>query len=304
MCCCQSCTFCLKCERAVTKERPSKLKLKREINFVKGVSIVDHCVFAQNVPSAPNVAHVKPVGGCLQDFWQKWSLLGANPRVVSILKDRYILPFKIRPPLVRAVDNQWICKPHQELLPEGGFACTDHQESGREGKGSDLSSFLQQDIHCPQTKSEMAANLGPQCSKQIFERKNIQNGDPRDNSNLLITRGMGDIAGFQRRLFPHSSTLLVQEIPPVSLPKPDILVLDSSLLPLNSSYGVHLCGQRGQVNGSISGYKDPPVPRRLVDSSPHQRILPPGHPVPPRPLPGVGLGSESPKIGVGTQAGV
>ena len=68
---------------------------------MKGVSIVDQCVFAQNLPSAPMVAHVKPVGGRLQDFWQKWSLLGANPRVVSILKDGYILPFKLRPPLVR-----------------------------------------------------------------------------------------------------------------------------------------------------------------------------------------------------------
>ena len=107
----------------------------------------------------------------------------------------------------------------------------------------------------------MAANLGPQCSTQIFEHKNIQNGDPRDNSNLLATRGMGDIAGFQRRLFPHSSTLPVQEIPLVSLPKPDIPVPGSPLWPLNSSYGVHLCGLGGQVNGSISGYKDPPVPR-------------------------------------------
>ena len=76
-------------------------KSKREINSVKGVSIVGHCVFAQIVPSALKVAHVKPVGGRLQNFWQVWSLLGANPRVVSILKDGYILPFKIRPPLVR-----------------------------------------------------------------------------------------------------------------------------------------------------------------------------------------------------------
>ena len=39
-------------------------------------------------------------------------------------------------------------------------------------------------------------------------------------------------------------------------------------------------------------------------SSPHQRILPPGHPIPPRPLPGVGLGDEPSKIIVGTQTGV
>ena len=71
---------------------------------------------------------------------------------------------------------------------------------------------------------------------------------------------MGDIAGFQRRLFPHTSTHPVPKVPP--------------------------------------------VPRRLVDSSSHQRILPPGHPIPHRPLPGVGLDSEPPKIRVGTQTGV
>ena len=76
----------------------------------------------------------------------------------------------------------------------------------------------------------MVANLGPQCSKLIFERKIIQNGDPRDNSNLLATRVMGDIAGFQQRLFPHPSTLQVQKVPPVSLPEQDIPVPGSSSL--------------------------------------------------------------------------
>ena len=76
-------------------------KTKREINTVKGVSIVDHCAFPQNVHSAHNVAHAQLLGGRLQNFCQTWSLLGANPRVVSILKDRYILPFKLRPPLLR-----------------------------------------------------------------------------------------------------------------------------------------------------------------------------------------------------------
>ena len=87
-------------------------------------------------------------------------------------------------------------------------------------------------------------------------------------------------------------------------PKPVIPVSSPPFWLLNSSYGVHLCGQRGQVNGSVQGYKDPPVPRRLVDSSPHLRILPPGHPFPPHPLPGAGLDSEPPKIRVGTQTGV
>ena len=76
-------------------------KAKRKINSVKGASIVGHCVFAQNVPNVPNVAHAQLVGGRLQNFWQTWAFLGANPRVVSILKHGYILPFKLGPPLVQ-----------------------------------------------------------------------------------------------------------------------------------------------------------------------------------------------------------
>ena len=150
----------------------------------------------------------------------------------------------------------------------------------------------------------MASSLRPQCSKQIFERKNIQNGNTRDNSDFPTTGRMGDIAGFQRRLFPHPHPHRVPEISRVPLPKPVLPVQGPPLWLLNSSYGVHLRGQRGQVNGSIPGYKDPPVPRRLVDSSPYQRIMPPGPPIPPRPLSGVGLGSKPSKVGTGTQTGV
>ena len=46
--------------------------MKTEINFVKGVSIADHCVFAQNV------ANGQLVGDRLQNFWKTWSLLGEN----------------------------------------------------------------------------------------------------------------------------------------------------------------------------------------------------------------------------------
>ena len=65
------------------------------IKSVKGVSCVSHCL------SAPLVKD-PPVGGHLQMFWQVWLSLGSNPRVVSILKEGYSLPFKVQPPLSRS----------------------------------------------------------------------------------------------------------------------------------------------------------------------------------------------------------
>ena len=76
--------------------------MKREVKHVKGVSCVVPCLSAPNVQSAPSVANNPSVGGRLQKFWQVWEKLGSNPRVVSILKEGYTLPFKMRPLLTRS----------------------------------------------------------------------------------------------------------------------------------------------------------------------------------------------------------
>ena len=71
------------------------LNSQNTIKYVKNASFVNHCVFA------PSVANVQSVGGRLQNFWKIWALKGGNPKVVSILKEGYVLPFKVRPPLIR-----------------------------------------------------------------------------------------------------------------------------------------------------------------------------------------------------------
>ena len=83
------------------KDVRPKLKIKSQIKCVKSASFVGHFVSAPNVPNVPNVASVQPVGGRLQSFWEIWAHKGANPKVMSILKEGYALPFKVRPPLVR-----------------------------------------------------------------------------------------------------------------------------------------------------------------------------------------------------------
>ena len=79
--------------------RPSHSQI--EIKSVNSALSVNQCLFAPNVTNAPCVAKNPPVGGRLQLFWQVWLSLGSNPRVVSILREGYQLPFKERPPLAR-----------------------------------------------------------------------------------------------------------------------------------------------------------------------------------------------------------
>ena len=87
--------------RQPQKKGLSPLSEIKETNSVNCVSFVDHCVSAPTVPNAHNVVPAPLVGGRLQPFWQTWARLGANSRVVSILKEGYVLPFKLKPPLVR-----------------------------------------------------------------------------------------------------------------------------------------------------------------------------------------------------------
>ena len=241
------------------------------------------------------------MGGRLQKFWQKWSLLGANPRVVSILKEGYILPFKIRPPLVRdPLIVSGYANPIRNLYLKEALHVLIHKKAVERVRVRTSLAFFSRLFIVPKPNQKWRPIQDLSALNKFLSVKTSKMETP-DNPNLLTTRGMVDITGFQRRLFPHSNTQPVPGIPPVSLQKPNIPVPGLALWPLNSSYGVHLRGQRGQVDGSIAGYKGPPVPRRLVDSSPYQRVLPPGHPVPPRPLPGFGLGGESTKFRVGTQ---
>ena len=66
---------------------------------MKGVCFASHCLSAPPVLNVHNVVEKHPVGGRLQKFWQVWLSLGSNPRVVSVLREGYNLPFKMRPPL-------------------------------------------------------------------------------------------------------------------------------------------------------------------------------------------------------------
>ena len=69
---------------------------------MNSVSCVTQLYPVQPVVNAPNVVQNLPVGARLQSFWKTWLNLGADPKVVQILREGYTLPFRIRLQLTRS----------------------------------------------------------------------------------------------------------------------------------------------------------------------------------------------------------
>ena len=63
--------------------------------FCKSVS------FCPSYDKYPQCCRRSACGARLQKFWQVWAQNGSSPRVVSILKEGYNLPFRLKPPLTR-----------------------------------------------------------------------------------------------------------------------------------------------------------------------------------------------------------
>ena len=263
-----SCTYCNKV--AVTKER-RKAKIKDQ----KSNKVCEKCFFCRSLcfcskcSKCPQCCKCPTSGGTSSEFLGNMGSQRCKPQSSVHFKGGLCSPLQSQTSLGKgSPDSKWLCKPHQRLPLARSCTSSDREKGSREGQGSNLTSLFQQTVHCPKAEPQVAADLGSQYSKSVFMRKNIQNGDSRDNPDLSTTRGVGDIARFQRRLLSHSNSLHIPKIPQVPLSEPVVPVSGTSLWPVNSSHGVHGCGQRGQVNGSVTGYKNPPVPRRRLIRAP------------------------------------
>ena len=128
---------------------------------------------------------------------------------------------------------------------------------------------------------------GSEHPEHIFKHGVVQNGDPRDNQNLHTGRGVGHIHRLQGRIFPYSHSQSCKEVHVFSHPGSVLPVQGPTLWPVHSSYGVHSGSQGSQAHGITEGYKDPPVPRRLVGESLFPRHLSPAYTESGSSLPGV-----------------
>ena len=206
--CCQSCTFCNKKGKAAAKER-----LKSSIKIQKRNKFCEMCFYCRSLCFCPNCSQCPQCCTCSASGRVSAEFLADLGPPRHEFKGSFNLEGRLCASVQnqtssskRSLDSQQLCKPPLEPLPEGGFAGSASQEGSRDGKGSNISSLLQQTFNSAKTEPKVASYFGPRCFEQIFGRKNIQNGDPGNKPYLSSERGMGDIAGLQRRLFPYPNT--------------------------------------------------------------------------------------------------
>ena len=141
----------------------------------------------------------------------------------------------------------------------------------------------------------------PEQSEFFPQGGEIQDGDTRNHQDIPLTRGVGHLDRLQGHLLPYTNTGTIQEISEISPPGSDIPIQGTSFRSVHSTLGVHCGSKRGKTDGYTQGYKDPPVPRRLVGESQIPPGLSPAYSGTSEVMPRTRLASKLGKIRTGTQ---
>ena len=189
----------------------------------------------------------------------------------------------------------------QKSQTVGGITSAYGQKCHRTSSQTDLTRFLQPTISGPQTQQQVEAHLRPEQSESFPQVREIQNGDTGNHQNLSPKGRMGNLHRLQGCLLPHPHTRTVQEIPEISCPGSDLPVQSTAVRSVHSSNGVHYYSKGSKADGYSEGYKDPPIPRRLVGESHIPPGLSPAYTGPSTNVQTFRLASEHRKVGIGTQ---
>ena len=125
--------------------------------------------------------------------------LGASLKVLTVLKEDYILPF-----------NSCYENPPQEPLPGGGIALAFERKGSRTGHDSQSLGFYNR--QAPKLNSWSRPTIDLSTMNKFEKDRVIQNGDTRNNKKLPTSRGVGHLHRFQRRILAYTDSKSVQEV--------------------------------------------------------------------------------------------
>ena len=271
-----------------------------KLKSVKSVSCVTQLSCVQPVTNVQNAVPNLPVGARLKNFGQTWLDLGASPKVIQILKEGYTLPFRIPAKahkvthgyklLCQFPQNSYLLEALHQLIAKNAVELVKHQTS----LGFFNRLFL---VPKPNNKWRPILDLS---KLNLF----LKTGDPGNHQNVSPTRGVGYLNRFPGHLLPYTNTGTVQEISEISCPRSDIPIQSTALWSVHSTLGVHCDSKRGETDGHTQGYKNPPVPRRLVGESHIPPGLSPAYSKISRNMSKIRLAGEFGQVGAGSKTGL
>ena len=306
--CCKKCTFCA---RALAKERVKSRAVRVSDIKKLQIKICEQCFLCHSIVCCPTCSK------CPQ-CCTKSTCRGQTSKFLENLAKsrgrsegssnpaRGLLPPLPDPPPTHTIpySHKPVCQSPQEQLPVGGITSAYRQKSGRKGSKSEIPRVFQPTILSPKTQQQMEANTGPKQFKRFPQSGKVQDGDTGNHQNIPPARRVGHLSRLQRCLLSHTDTGTIQKISTFSCPGPDLPVQSIAFRPVHSAHGVHCISQRGETDGHTQGYKNPPVPRRLVGESQISTPLSPTHPTPGQDVPEPRLAGESREIRTGTQTSI
>ena len=194
-----------------------------------------------------------------------------------------------------------LCQSPEGQLPTGGITSAYRQKCSQTSKKQNISEFFQQTVFSPKAKQPVETYFGSKQPEFLPQDREIQDGDSGNHQDIPPTRGVGHLHRLQGCILPHPNTGTVQEISEISYPRANIPIQSLAIRTIDSTIGVHCSSKGDETDGHTQGYKDPPVPRRLVSASRIPPSLSPTHSGTGTDVPRVRLVGEFGQVGTGTQ---
>ena len=226
------------------------------------VSCVDQLCSVKLAPNVPLVQNL-PIGARLSQFWE--TLRGRIQSSANVER-RVHLTLPNQTLSYQVIDNhQLLCTFSQEPQPGRGIASADEQKCCRVGQKLGISLV-------PKPNNKWRPILDISNRNKFLKVEKFKMETPEMILTSLQTWECMTSLEFKDAYFhipiqnqPRKYLRFhVQNIP---IPSTTIWLVQSSL-------GVHCCGQRGQTDGFTGGYKNPAVRRRLVGPArSHQTCL-------------------------------
>ena len=302
--CCQSCSYC-SYTRASAKERSRLRQLSEQNKTCQRCMLCKSLCFCPKFTQCPQCCHRTECRGQASKVLAYLARDGCESSGGLCSQGWLHPPFQTKAPVSKgSCGSKRLRKPNQKHVPKRSPGRSHAQVGSGKGSCQVVPGLLQPSLPSSQTEQKMEANLRSQSPQFVPQYRHFQNGNTGDHPVILERRGVGHVARFQRRIFPHPNCTKVKKVSQVLPVQSDLSVHSPTFRSGHSSSGVYQGGQRGKTHGSSEGYQDPPVPRRLVAESPFPGTLPTTYPDPLGPMSAVGLDNKSEQIRVSSQTGL